>query len=374
MTEPTSSLHQEGKATFSIGSAFYRSGSQLSRDLGVLAAALYKAETGNLRVLDVMTGCGVRGLRYALEAEADFLWANDGNPDVHFTLRHNLSSALESDRFQITHEPVNRVFWQCALDRDYYDLIDIDAFGSPAELLPHCLTTVRYGGLIYLTSTDGRAVSGHFPQDSLRLYGAYARSHPCIQEHALRILLGSLAHQASLQGCRLQPVFSLYSGQIYRVMVRIVHQTPRDLAETYGFVGYCSKCGHYEALNWRYLSRARCLHHETPEPMSVTGPMWVGALHDRAFVQQMEALAETWNWTQHRDLLQTLQAEADLPPYYLTLGEIGRRGKLDIPPRDRLIHALIQEGYLATQTHFDAQAIKTTAPLITCVEIARTLG
>ena len=84
----------EGKATFVTGSAFYRSHSQTSRDLGVLAAAVYRSKIGRLRVLDTMTGCGLRSLRYALEAGADLVWANDADPEIHWVLRENLN-ALE---------------------------------------------------------------------------------------------------------------------------------------------------------------------------------------------------------------------------------------------------------------------------------------
>lgn len=365
-------MQQEGKATFNIGHSFYRPSSQLSRDLGVLAAAVYKQQTGELRVLDAMTGCGVRILRYALEAGADYLWANDGNPEGHYTLRQNLAPVLESDRYQITHEPATRVFLQCALDRDYYDLIDIDAFGSPADLITPSLQALKYGGLLYLTSTDGRIVSGHFPQESLRLYGAYARSHPSVQEQALRILIGAIAQQTAAQHCSLQPVFSLYSGQTYRVMVRVFPKA-FNLAKFNRFLGYCSQCGHYETLDWRYLSRAHCDNHNPPQPMSVSGPLWVGALHDRAFLQSMANLAQTWHWQKVAALLEVMQAEANLPPYYFPLGEIGRRGKLDIPSRDRLIQALINAGYVATNTHLDPQAIKTNASLKICVDIARSL-
>ncbi|MEB3292612.1 MAG: hypothetical protein VKJ24_05595 [Synechococcales bacterium] len=365
-------LQQERDIQFDTGQAFYRANSQRSRDLGVLAAIVYRQQVGQLRVLDGMTGCGIRVLRYGVEAAADYLWANDGDPEVHFTLRQNLTRYLQSDRFHMTHEPIANVLWQCALERDYYDLIDIDAFGNPANFLPFCLNALRYGGLLYLTSTDGRAVSGHFPQDSLRLYGTYARSHPSVQEQALRILIGAIAQQAAFQNCSIQPIFSLYYGQVYRVMVRLLPQVP-DLVKTYGFLGYCPACGHYQSIPWRYLSRATCPYHHPPEPLSLTGPLWLGALHDRPFIVAMLAEAEPRHWSDIIPLLNLFSAEAELPPYLFPLGEIGRRGKLDIPKRDRLIQALQAEGFEATATHIDSQAIKTNATLADCIAIAKAL-
>jgi tRNA (guanine26-N2/guanine27-N2)-dimethyltransferase len=66
-----------------------------------------------------------------------------------------------------------------------------------------------------------------------------------------------------------------------------------------------------------------------------------------------------------------MEAEANFPPYFYTLGEIGRRGRMDIPNRSRLIRALEDRGYRASQTHINAQAIKTDADLSACIAVAR---
>ena len=360
----------EGKATFVTGSAFYRSHSQTSRDLGVLAAAVYRSTIGRLRVLDTMTGCGLRSLRYGLEASADFVWANDADPEIHGVLTQNLN-ALDPHQVLITQLSANQIFWRCAIDRDYYDLLDIDSFGNPGALLAACLQAVCDGGLIYLTSTDGRTISGHFPQDSLRLYGTYTRAHPCVQEYALRMLIGSLAQQAAMQGFTVTPVFSLYSGQIYRVMVHVTHKTP-NLEKNYGFVGYCPQCGDYAVANWRYLSRTSCPDHDDKSvAMTLAGPLWTGILHDADYVQAMIDRSADLELTHQIPLLEIFRDESAMPPYHYPLGEVGRRGKMDIPKRDRLIQALIDSGYRATATHLSSAAIKTDAPFRIVVETAR---
>ena len=113
---------QEGAARFCIGEAFFRASSQTGRDLGVLAAiALRKstplankthsAKNSSLRILDAMTGCGVRPLRYILEAGADYVWANEGNQDLHARLSENLNRSLPPNRYCITHQDANVVFF-----------------------------------------------------------------------------------------------------------------------------------------------------------------------------------------------------------------------------------------------------------------------
>ena len=363
---------REGKAKFYIDNAFYRPQSKIGRDLAILAATAYRHNRGQLRVLDAMTGCGVRSLRYQLEAGADWVWANEGNPELQAVLAKNLTLGLPSHSYRITHQNANQIFFSCYQQRDYYDLVDIDSFGSPAPYLNTGLWAAKIGGLLYFTNTDGRTTGGRHPNKSLQVYGAYARSHPAVHEQGLRLLMGSAFQQAATKGMQIQPVFSLFQGQVHRVMVRLVMGRPWN-ADLYGFLGYCHDCGHYQRVSWRELGRVCCpcarLDNRSPS-LTLSGPLWLGVLHDVEMLKQMEAFANAWGWMKQVKLLQIMQAEADMPPYFFKLGEIGRRGKMDIPRRDRLIQALRDRSYRATLTHLDHQAIKTDASIANCIEIA----
>lgn len=256
-------MHSEGKAQFQVGNVFYRPASQVTRDLGVLAATVYKAETGSLRVLDAMTGCGVRTLRYWLESDADWIWANDANPEVHPILQQNLAAAVAAGRTCITHLDANRIFFNCYAQKDYYDLVDVDSFGSPTPYSSTMLWAAKMGGLLYLTSTDGRSATGHLPQKSLMAYGAYARWHPAAHEQALRLLIGSVQQQAAEKSLGVEPVFALFTGQTYRVMLRLVAD-PQLNEDNYGFLGYCHQCGDYQIVRWRKLGRTKCFYDRLP--------------------------------------------------------------------------------------------------------------
>jgi tRNA (guanine26-N2/guanine27-N2)-dimethyltransferase len=106
----------------------------------------------------------------------------------------------------------------------------------------------------------------------------------------------------------------------------------------------------------------------------LSGPMWLGLLHDPGFLVQMHEQAQQLGWHTLVDLLASMTAEAALPPYFYTLGEMGRRGRLDVPNRQALITALQVQGYEASATHIDPQAIKTTASLATCIAEARRIS
>lgn len=362
-------MQQEGQVYFEVENAFYRPTSETARDLSILAAALYQQDHQQLRVLDVMTGCGVRSLRYALESKADFVWANDADPEVAPVLEQNLSQLQK--KYKITHWPAKRLFADCYQRQDFYDLVDIDSFGHASPYFSACLQATQIGGLIYFTSTDSRTVAGHDPDNCLKHYGTYGRSHPAAQEQGLRIVLGALQQQAIMQGFSLQPIFSLFQGQIYRVMVQLTKaQIP--FADHYGFLGYSHPCGHYQTVGWRHLSQAICP--DCSSPLTLSGPMWLGPLHNRPFLTRMAELARQWNWLKRADLLELMHAEAEMPPYFYTVGELGKRGQMDIPKRDRIIDALRQAGYLACATHINAQALKTTATFRQCLHIARQLS
>ena len=374
------SWQTEGKARFQVGNAFFRRSSRIGRDLAVLAAIAHKSQQKtqqkSLRILDAMTGCGIRPLRYALEANADYIWANEGNPDLHTQLTTNLSS-LPSTQYKITHQDANTAFFDCHQTKDFYDLIDIDSFGSPMPYLSTALWAVRLGGLLYVASTDGRTTSGRAAEKSVRTYGAYARFHTAPHEQGLRLLIGKVAQEAAARGLHAAPLFSYHHGEVNRVMLRITR--PKAGAnwtlKSYGFIAYCHHCGHFQTVTWKRLGRVTCPCNGE-HPPAVSGPLWLGPLHNADALSQMNEIAASCDSIspKTRPLLATMQAESEMPPYYYPLAEIGSRGQMDIPPRDALIAQLQQAGFAATQTHLNQQAIKTTAPMAVCLEIAKSMS
>lgn len=358
--------HQEGKAKFEVGNAFYNPKNKFVRDLGVLAAIVERQDRGSLRVLDALAGCGVRSLRYWQESNASYLWINEGNPQLNQVLQQNLLRAIASNNYQITHQDAHRVFFHCYQQRDYFDLVDVDCFGSAVPYLNSMLWATKIGGLMYLTSTDGRTLTGHPPEKTVQIYGAIARSHPAIQEQALRLLIGTTQQQAVTKGLGIEPIFSLFTGQTYRVMLRLVSK-PQLTASNYGFLAYCHGCGNYQTFTWRKLNQIGCTC-DAPA-VTVSGAMWLGQLHDPQQIERFIALAEKLNWQKIIKLLKLMQGEIDFPPYFYTLGEIGSRGKLDLPKRSHLITALQNQGYQAAATHIDPQGIKTDANMETCIAV-----
>jgi len=162
-----SEVQIERNLEFETGETFFRHESARGRDLGVLSATLYKRSNGSLRVLDAMCGCGIRSLRYLVEAEADFVMANDANDDNRRVITDNLSKVErgtgDERRWVVTHMLANKAMIERYMVADFFDMIDIDSFGSDSSFLRDAFNALRLGGLLYLTSTDGYSSGGHRP-------------------------------------------------------------------------------------------------------------------------------------------------------------------------------------------------------------------
>ncbi|KAL3837815.1 hypothetical protein ACJIZ3_022406 [Penstemon smallii] len=345
------SQHQtERGISFDVGDSFYRHESTTGRDLGVLAASVYKKSHNALKVLDAMCGCGIRSLRYLVEAEADFVLANDANYDYAEVISGNLERGDgEKKRWVVKHSDANRVLTECYLERDYYDLIDVDSFGSESSFLRAAMCAVKLDGLLYLTSTDGYSSGGHRPQQTLAAYGAYVRHMPYSNEIGLRMLIGGAVREASVLGYHVVPLFSYYSyhGPVFRAMLQ-VRRGKFNIKRYYSFISYCNRCGNSRTFSWDELGEMSCSCNIAPSSLIVSGPLWTGPLHSSSFLTEMQDLAGQWGWTgngagKHLDTLMKLmidESDPVLPFGYTKLDEVASRAKVNSPPLDTVLRTL----------------------------------
>ncbi|KAF4352772.1 hypothetical protein G4B88_010172 [Cannabis sativa] len=351
---------------FETGESFFRHESATGRDLGVLAAALYKKSKARLRILDGLCGCGIRSLRYLVEAEADFVLANDANDDCRDVICRNLSKVPRGS----DDEP-----------REFFDLIDIDSFGSDSSFLRPAINALRFDGLLYLTSTDGYSSGGHRPHHSLAAYGAYVRPLPYSNEIGLRMLIGGAVREASVLGLRVVPLFSYYSyhGPVFRVMLRVNRGKLSDNSH-YSFVSYCHQCGNSQTFSWDELGQISCSCGNS-KSIVISGPLWTGPLHDASYLTEMLNLAKEWGWasgdteTALEKLLKQMVDESDprLPFGYIKLDEVASRAKVNSPPLRTMMDAIQKEGYAVSRSHIISNAIKTNCPMAECIRIAKEL-
>jgi tRNA (guanine26-N2/guanine27-N2)-dimethyltransferase len=346
-----------------VGEGFFRPDSRPARDLGVLLARCL-AEEFPLEVLDGMAGCGIRALRYGLEAGARQVVANDADPRRLAVLEANLRSLPPGVARRATALPLQQLLAGAHAAGQRFSLVDLDAFGSPFALVPAALEAVAFGGVLYLASSDGRSPTGHDRRAAIRRLGAAARAHPASWEIALRLQLGVLARCAWTSGRGIEPLLSFSEGRTFRTAVRLRRQPAAGEEAWLGMTAHCHRCGDQQVQSLLALGRwAACCCGE-PGPLAVSGPLWIGPLQDPALLDRMGRHAETSGTASpaSRRLLERLTVDRGVPARVWPAAEIARRLGGGPPRLGTLVDRLRQEGHRAGVGAIGTGMLRSDAP------------
>ena len=236
--------YHEGLADLELDGRFFRPDSIVSRDLSVLVASMQfeeKPPQESLRWLDLMAGCGIRALRWGLEVAENQprnslqlnnleLWVNDADVDRAPFLKHNLNPLRTLGiSVLLSSKPAKEILYKAYLEKSFFDLIDIDCFGSPNSLLSSALSVLSFKGILILSSTNGRSSTGHDRISAIRNLAASARTHPSSWEIAIRLQLASLARYSWGLGKGIDPLISFSDGRTFRSFVRITKNISRSI-------------------------------------------------------------------------------------------------------------------------------------------------
>ena len=354
-----------------LGPGFFRPASRPSRDLGVLLGRRLAA-AGPLQVLDAMAGCGIRALRYGLEAGAASVWANDADPDRLPLIAANLAPLGE--RARITASTAQRLLAGCLERQQRFALVDLDAFGCPHALLPLAIEAVAFAGVLHLASTDGRSPTGHDRRAAIRSLGAAARAHPASWELALRLQLASQARVAWSLGRGLEPLLAFSEGRSFRTAVRITRSPEPGAEERLGLLAHCHGCGDQQVqplLTLRRWQPCACPPGAAP-PLAISGPLWIGPLQDPQLLEAMAAdpLPEGWRARATSRLLSQLQADPAPVARCWPTAAIARRLGSGPPRLERLVAALRQEGWRAWPSGVMPGQVRSDAPWPVLLDLA----
>jgi tRNA (guanine26-N2/guanine27-N2)-dimethyltransferase len=353
----------EGAARLRIGAGFFRADSRPARDIGVLLLRWLAQQRGpqaSLSVLDGLAGCGIRSLRYGLEAGASEICTNDADPLRLPQLEENLAPLAAACRLELTSQTIQKLLALCLLQQRRFDLVDLDAFGASTQLLPLALEAVSLGGILYVASSDGRSFTGHDRRAALRRLGAAARAQPCSWELALRLQLGAIARAAWVLGRGVRPLLSLSEGRTFRTAVQVLRSPAPGEEAQLGLQAYCHSCGNHwgqSLLHWRGLGVCPC----GGDPVC-SGPLWRGPLQNTAVLSAALGLdTATLGAGGHR-LLARLQADAGLPPEASAWADLGRCLGGGPPPQQSMLSLLHQQGWQALASAIQPGQFRTDAP------------
>ena len=381
MSEPPH--YCEGAALVETGDGFFRPASRPARDFGVLLARTLAAggAEGPVRVLDGMAGCGIRALRYGLEGAATAVWANDADSNRLPLLERNLARLPPAVQRQLSACTAQQLLAGCLVEGRRFELVDLDAFGCPAALVPLSLEAVAFGGVLYLASTDGRSATGHDRRAAVRRFGAAARAHPASWEIALRLQLGLLARAAWAMGRGLTPLLSFSEGRAFRTAVRLERHPASGEEGQLGLVAHCHGCGDQQVQSLLRLGRWRpcgCPGAPSGEgsALAVSGPLWIGPLQDpptlAAMLREAEAGVAQLDRPGRR-LLERLRDDPAATPRCWPVAAIARRLGQGPPPLAHLVAALTAEGFATAASGVMVGQLRSEAPWPLVVATAQRL-
>ncbi len=369
----------EGAVRLRPGGGFFRPESRPSRDCGVLLARLL-GESGPVRMLDAMAGCGIRGLRCAAEGGIRSLWANDADPERLPLLEANLAAAPTGLELRLSSHTAQHLLAGVVEQRRRFEFVDLDAFGCPTDLLPMALEAVAIDGVLYLASSDGRSPTGHDRPAAVRRFGAAARAHPASWELALRLQLGAIARAAWVLGRGMEPLLSFSEGRTFRTAVRLCRHPAAGEESHLGLLAHCHGCGDQQQQSLLRLGRWADCSCTAPSPcrarssgsgaagaapLAVSGPLWLGRLQHPPTVAALLDLGDQLPATlapASRRLLGRLRADEGEPARCWPVAEIARRLGHGPPPLGWLVEQLRAAGWRAAASGVMPGQLRSDAP------------
>ncbi|WP_248895683.1 tRNA (guanine(26)-N(2))-dimethyltransferase [Haloplanus halobius] len=333
---------------------FYNPTQELNRDVTVAVLRAYaERESRADSYLDAMTASGVRALRAANEG-----WdvtAADTDPDAVSLARENFA------RNDLAGEVVERNA-NALMHESVFDVIDLDPFGTPIPFADAAFVGAR--DLVCVTATDTAPLCGAHFESGVRSYSAVPRNTDYHPEMGLRILLSALVRTAARYDTAARPICSHVSRHYARTYLELdARATQADACiDELGHVYHCEDC----------LTRDQeyGLIAHPPEDCPAcgsnrfvtAGPLWLGAIRDRAFVADVRAALdpEMGEATRADRTLRTLEAELDRPTHYdqhRLCKEWGRSA----PAMDEFLDDLRAAGFEASRAHYSGTSFKTDA-------------
>jgi len=346
---------------------FYNPLMELNRDIAVLALQAYQKIQGKrLLVCEPLTGCGIRGLRFAVEVRGvQKVVLSDINLEAAKLAQFNVEFNKLTKRVVVLNEDANLLLSRYAAPRRRFHFIDVDPFGSPVPYLDAALRALSGGGLLALTATDVAPLCGVHPNACIRKYGGRPLRTEYCHELAVRLLMGCLVMTAAKHEIGVEVMFSHSTDHYIRVYVTAHYGARRadQSIQKMGYVLHCFSCFHRE-ISEGFVPHLRGECPECGSVLKVAGPLWIGELSDHGFCSLMEketTRRQLKNRGRISKLLFLIKNESEASPTYYVVDKVCDKLGLPVPSTMRVARRLGERGFETTLTHFNSRGIRTDA-------------
>ena len=346
---------------------FYNPVMEFNRDLTVLAFKAYKHMVDHeISICEPFTSQGIRGIRFAAEIEGvKKVLVSDINTSAYELARYNIELNKLEKKVTLKHKDANAVLSNNASPKKRFDIVDIDPFGTPVPYLDSAFRALKNKGLLAATATDLAPLCGVHAKACVRKYGGKPLRTDYCHELAVRLLAGCMASVAAKHDIGLRILFSHSSNHYIRVYAQIAYgcQKADESLKNKGYILHCFNCMHREIAPKIFGIIVICP--ECGSKMEHAGPLWIGAISDQAFIEQIIKENQTTAFKSNgkiTKLLNQLKGEATAPPTYYVIDKLSGKLKLPAPSNQSFLTALHSSDFQAVPTHFNPRGIKTNAP------------
>ncbi|PHJ25977.1 trna (guanine -n)-dimethyltransferase [Cystoisospora suis] len=299
----------------------------------------------------------------------------------------------------------------------FFDVVDVDPYGSVAPFLDAAVQAVRPGGLVCLTSTDMPVLCGNAPDVTFYKYGGAALKGKYMHEMAVRLVVYAATASAAKYKRTVVPLLSCSVDFYVRLFLQVFESPEgcKDVHSNSAVVHQCIHCDFFRVIGLGAKALASSKQSGTAEPCSdrsagcrapkkrksallpedcsgtcpecggrltIGGPFYSGPLYQQEFLHKCLGLCEVAKEVlpgltmvpRIRGLLTAMSEELMDVPLYYHLPTLCNRMKLEMLKPALLKSALIRLGYRVSHFHRDPQAIKTDAPSTVVFDILRTHG
>jgi len=347
---------------------FYNPIMELNRDIAVLALQVYQSIVDReLSVCEPLAGCGIRGIRFAMEVGGvKEVVINDISAAAFQLASYNVRMNELTERAIVRNEDANFLLGSYGAPRKRFDTIDMDPFGSPVPYLDSAIRALRNGGLLILTATDMAPLCGVHPKACIRKYGGKPLRTEYCHELAVRLLAGSLATTAAKHDMGIKIIFSHSTDHYVRIyaVAKYGAREADENVENLGYVLHCFKCLHREPVKGLFLVEHPEKCGECGSKINVAGPLWLGKLSDGQFCELMRKELKQRAFAQSKKIgkiLTLIENEVEAPVAYYVVDKLCGTLDVPVPPIKKIIEALEEAGFRAFLTHFNSKGIRSNA-------------
>ena len=359
---------------------FYNPVMELNRDFAVLALQTHqRLLEREIVVAEPLTGCGLRGVRFAVEVEnVKQVSVNDIKSEAAEITEHNANLNSVADAVKVFNEEANLFLSRHAAPKKRFDYIDVDPFGSPVQYIDSALRSIRNGGLLALTATDMAPLCGVHPRACIRKYGGNPLRTEYCHELAVRLVIGCLTMMAAKHEIGIKAMFSYSIDHYIRAYASVNYgaKVADKSIQQIGFILHCFSCFYRETK----LGITPVIKHVCPNcgvKLSIAGPLWLGRIADKNFCLRMENEMKERNFREKKKLqkiVTLVQNEAEAPITYYAVDKICDKLSLPVPPQRKVLDRIEKLGFHAVLTHFTSRGFRTDAPVDLVKKIIKDLA